>query len=981
MPCCLLSQPSSSHISTMDASSGAASAAAGIASFPPQEAAAMQPSAMQPSAMQPGAMQPGAMQPGAMPPAYHFLYSQLAAAAAAQQGGAAPSAAPSATAATPSACHVSASHAVHAPHFPSNALATDGLPRFDFTPPPNVPSAPAPQPTAPRPQGTAAFHASSSQHAARQAPDGGSERSGSTGAGHEPALARRTTTSLSLAAGLDLPSPAGGPRSSFPLPPRASMTPDLLQQAQAQLADLDQSAGANLRLLGLTLPSAHSSLPDQHPLATPPPSAPFHAQASAQQQQQQASPQSPQLPLQVLMQLHGLMHGPAASAHPTAGPLSAQQQSPAQVAQALALALGGGGEGGLQAQGGMHGGLDLGAGMMGGSSSAPGTGAGAGGGNGGPMGAGMVGMDGRVGSSAGGGVSSHMRQGLLGGAASSGGAVGGARGMGGFGGMGDGVGSGGCGQGEAQLFPQQWMAGGGVHTPMAAVQAGAARSNGGVSPSSALSPQSAPPPSAPLLSPHAPLLSPRSAQHRSLGAPGAAGAGGEAGGGVLGRREAGMGGAGVGGGAGGKWRMVEAADGVLCKVRAKRGQATHPRSIAERVSVGRGEGEGGGRAGVGQGCMRTWVGRGLLVGGADGEAWNEGKLHLHLRPCPALGLQHSNCSAICTLRTDLHRVAPMAGAAIAHQRQDEAPGRPHSRHGPPGACRGGMDRQVRGGMGRQVRGGMGRQVRGGMDRQVRGGMGRQVKSGARRRWSGKGELQQQQVRSGVECGRETVASGVNAADMLEDAIEYVRHLQRQIEVVQSQHPDVHIQPFVSRLDSQQGAGRVDEAGAEATDWDPGARGDGEGEEEERGIVRNGDGPSARGGAGVEGRMDDGGLEAVKDEHTVATTIHDTVNFTLMNIAHDAGFVVTVEDTTLIPHLGGGTHVGAQGSTGGGRQEGPANRAGRGESGAAMGGRQRGEGGEGTDRVVGVEGGGETVRKFPVARRAHEVAAGAGEIEE
>ncbi|CAI5999748.1 unnamed protein product [Closterium sp. NIES-64] len=871
MPCCLLSQPSSSHISAMDASSGAASAAAGIASFPPQEAAAMQPSAMQPSAMQ----------PSTMPPAYHFLYSQLAAAAAAQQGGAAPSAAPSATAATPSACHVSPSHAVHAPHFPSNALATDGLPRSDFTPPPNVPSAPAPQPTATRPQGTAAFHASSSQHAARQAPDGGSERSGSTGAGHEPALARRTTTSLSLAAGLDLPSPAGVapgpsgewrqaemaqgeafPRSPFPLPPCASMTADLLQQAQAQLADLDQSAGANLRLLGLTLPSAHSSLPDQLPLATPPPSAPFHAQASAQQQQQQASPQSPQLPLQVLMQLHGLMHGPAASAHPSAGPLSAQQQSPAQVAQALALALGAGGEGDLQAQGGMHGGLELGAGMMGGSSSAPGTGAGAGGGNEGLMGSGMVGMDGGVGSSAGGGVSSHMRQGLLGGAASSGGAVGGGRGMGGFGGMGEGVGSGGCGQSEAQLFPQQWMAGGGVHTPMAAVQGGAARSNGGVSPSSALSPQSAPPSSAPLLSPHAPLISPRRAQHRSLGAPGAAGAGGEAGGGVLGRREAGMGGAGVGGGAGGKRRLVEAADGVLCKVRAKRGQATHPRSIAERVRVG-----GGWRGWVGGG--QGWVGRGLLVGGADGEAWNEGKV------------RRSRISDKMKLLADL------------------IPG---------------MDRQV------------------------------------------------------------------NATDMLEDAIEYVRHLQRQIEVVRAQHPDVHIQPFVSRLDSQQGAGRVDEAGAEATDWDPGARGDGEGEEEERGIVRNGDGPSARGGAGVEGRMDDGGLEAVKDEHMVATTIQDTVKFTLMNIAHDAGFVVTVEDTTLIPHLGGGTHGDSREYRGGDDRRGRLTGQGEGRVGPLWVGGNVEKGGRSLIEWLEWRGEGRQYVNSLLRVRAHEMAAGAGEIE-
>ncbi|CAI7932253.1 unnamed protein product [Closterium sp. NIES-54] len=698
-------QPSSSHISTMDASSGAAAAAGITASFPPQEASAMQPSAMQPSAM---------------PPAYHFLYSQLAAAAAAQQGGAAPSAAPSATAAAPSA-------------FPSNhALATDGLPRFDFTPPPNLPSAAAPQPTATRPQGTAAF-ASSSQHAARQAPNGGSERSGSTGAGHEPALARRTTTSLSLAAGLDLPSPAGvahGPNGEWRQAemvqgesfvgaqgnPNSAYLTDLLQQAQAQLLDFDQ-AGANLRLLGLTLPSAHPSLPDHHPLATPPPSSTFHTQAPTQQQQQQqqqqASPQSPQVPLQVLMQLHGLMQGPSASAHPSTNPLSTQQQSPAQVAQALALALGGGGEGSLQAQGGMHGGLELGAGMMGGSRSAPGTGAGAGGDNGGPMGVGMVGMDGAADSSAGGGDSTRMRQGLRGGVACSGSAFGGARGMGGFGGMGEGVGSGGCGQGEAQLFPQQWMAGGGVHTPMAAVQGGAARSNGGVSPSSALSPQSAPPSSAPLLSPHAPLQSPRRAQHRLLGAPGAAGAGGEGGGLVAGRREAGMGGAGVGRGAGGKRRMVEAADGVLCKVRAKRGQATHPRSIAERV-------------------------------------------------------RRSRISDKMKLLADL------------------IPG---------------MDRQV------------------------------------------------------------------NAADMLEDAIEYVRHLQRQIEVVRSQHPDVHILPFVSRLDGQQGAGRVDEGRAEATDWDSGARGDGEGEEDERGIVRNGDGQSARGGAGVEGRMDGGGMEVVKDEHT------------------------------------------------------------------------------------------------------------------
>ncbi|CAI5458155.1 unnamed protein product [Closterium sp. Yama58-4] len=659
----------------MDASSGAA-AAAGIASFPPQEAAPMQPSSLPPSDMP----------PGAMPPAYHFLYSQLAAAAASQQGGAAP-AAPSASAAEPSACHVSPSHAAHAPHFPSNhAVAPDGLPRFNFTPPPTLPSAPAPQPTATRPHGPAAFHASPAQQRARHAPDGGSERSGSTGAGHEAALARRTTTSLSLAAGLDLPSPAGvapGPSGEWRQTEmvqgesfagaqgnaNSAYLTDLLQQAQAQLADLDQSGGANLRLLGLTLPSAHSSLPDHHPLATPPPSAPFHAQAPAQQQQQhqqqqqqqQASPQSPQLPLQVLMQLHGLMQGPVAPAHPSADPLSAQQQSPAQVAQVLALALGAGGEGGLQAQGGMHGGLELGAGMMGGSSSAPGTGAGAGGGSGEPMGVGM---------------------------------------------------------GEAQLFPQQWMAGGGAHTPMAAVQAGATRSNGGVSPSSALSPQSAPPPSAPLLSPHAPLLSPRRAQPRALGGAGAAGAGGEGGGGALGRREAGMGGAGVGGGAGGKRRMVEAADGVLCKVRAKRGQATHPRSIAERV-------------------------------------------------------RRSRISDKMKLLADL------------------IPG---------------MDRQV------------------------------------------------------------------NAADMLEDAIEYVTHLQRQIQAVRLQHPEVHILPFVSRLDSQQAAGRVDDAGAEGTDWDPGVRGDGEGEEGEGGVAKEGGDRGARGGArsGV-------GMEVVKDEHMQLTiTKHRSV---------------------------------------------------------------------------------------------------------
>ncbi|CAI7920841.1 unnamed protein product [Closterium sp. NIES-53] len=759
-------QPSSSHISTMDASSGAAAAAGITASFPPQEASAMQPSAMQPSAM---------------PPAYHFLYSQLAAAAAAQQGGAAPSAAPSATAAAPSA-------------FPSNhALATDGLPRFDFTPPPNLPSAAAPQPTATRPQGTAAF-ASSSQHAARQAPNGGSERSGSTGAGHEPALARRTTTSLSLAAGLDLPSPAGvahGPNGEWRQAemvqgesfvgaqgnPNSAYLTDLLQQAQAQLLDFDQ-AGANLRLLGLTLPSAHPSLPDHHPLATPPPSSTFHTQAPTQQQQQQqqqqASPQSPQVPLQVLMQLHGLMQGPSASAHPSTNPLSTQQQSPAQVAQALALALGGGGEGSLQAQGGMHGGLELGAGMMGGSRSAPGTGAGAGGDNGGPMGVGMVGMDGAADSSAGGGDSTRMRQGLRGGVACSGSAFGGARGMGGFGGMGEGVGSGGCGQGEAQLFPQQWMAGGGVHTPMAAVQGGAARSNGGVSPSSALSPQSAPPSSAPLLSPHAPLQSPRRAQHRLLGAPGAAGAGGEGGGLVAGRREAGMGGAGVGRGAGGKRRMVEAADGVLCKVRAKRGQATHPRSIAERVRRSRISDKMKLLADLIPGMDRqvrphswhgppgatsflAWTARCDLIPGMDRQ------VRPHSRHGPPGATSFPAWTARCDLipnmdaRCDLipgmdHQVR--GGGAWTARCVEGA-------HGPPGAWRGGMDRQVRGGMDRQVRGGMHRQVRGGMHRQVRGGMHRQVKSGARRRWSGKGELQQQQVRSGVVCARETVTSGVH----------------------------------------------------------------------------------------------------------------------------------------------------------------------------------------------------------------------------
>ncbi|GJP81775.1 hypothetical protein CLOP_g11903 [Closterium sp. NIES-67] len=74
---------------------------------------------------------------------------------------------------------------------------------------------------------------------------------------------------------------------------------------------------------------------------------------------------------------------------------------------------------------------------------------------------------------------------------------------------------------------------------------------------------------------------------------------------------------------------------------------------------------------------------------------------------------------------------------------------------------------------------------------------------------------------------------VNAADMLEDAIEYIRHLQRQMEAVRLLHPNVRVEPFVSRLDSQQGAARADDAGEDGRDWGLGERGDG-GEQREMG---------------------------------------------------------------------------------------------------------------------------------------------------
>ncbi|GJP31652.1 hypothetical protein CLOM_g14714 [Closterium sp. NIES-68] len=106
---------------------------------------------------------------------------------------------------------------------------------------------------------------------------------------------------------------------------------------------------------------------------------------------------------------------------------------------------------------------------------------------------------------------------------------------------------------------------------------------------------------------------------------------------------------------------------------------------------------------------------------------------------------------------------------------------------------------------------------------------------------------------------------VNAADMLEDAIEYIRHLQRQMEAVRLLHPNVRVEPFVSRLDSQQGAARADDAGEDGRDWGLGERGDGGGAEGDgERMEKTRDGQLATRSLAVAGRGDGDELEDVKD---------------------------------------------------------------------------------------------------------------------
>ncbi|GJP72388.1 hypothetical protein CLOP_g3126 [Closterium sp. NIES-67] len=76
----------------------------------------------------------------------------------------------------------------------------------------------------------------------------------------------------------------------------------------------------------------------------------------------------------------------------------------------------------------------------------------------------------------------------------------------------------------------------------------------------------------------------------------------------------------------------------------------------------------------------------------------------------------------------------------------------------------------------------------------------------------------------------------NTADMLDDAIDYMRHLQHQLQAISALHPEVPLERFVSRFERQRGAedgdGRADESdGGE----EGGRRGEGGGRWRGRGV--------------------------------------------------------------------------------------------------------------------------------------------------
>ncbi|CAI5941014.1 unnamed protein product [Closterium sp. NIES-64] len=96
----------------------------------------------------------------------------------------------------------------------------------------------------------------------------------------------------------------------------------------------------------------------------------------------------------------------------------------------------------------------------------------------------------------------------------------------------------------------------------------------------------------------------------------------------------------------------------------------------------------------------------------------------------------------------------------------------------------------------------------------------------------------------------------NTADMLDDAIDYMRHLQQQLQAVAVQHPDVVIERFVSRFERQRGA-EDGEARDDRSDGgeDGGSRRDDGGGEMERGESDGSRGSGREGGYGEGERGD------------------------------------------------------------------------------------------------------------------------------
>ncbi|CAI7897801.1 unnamed protein product [Closterium sp. NIES-54] len=92
----------------------------------------------------------------------------------------------------------------------------------------------------------------------------------------------------------------------------------------------------------------------------------------------------------------------------------------------------------------------------------------------------------------------------------------------------------------------------------------------------------------------------------------------------------------------------------------------------------------------------------------------------------------------------------------------------------------------------------------------------------------------------------------NTADMLDDAIDYMRHLQQQLQAVAVQHPDVVIERFVSRFERQRGG----EDGEQRDDRSDGGEEGGSRRDDGGGEMERGESDGSR-GSGREGGYGEG----------------------------------------------------------------------------------------------------------------------------